>query len=185
MHASSEHHGGSGRIRLSATSLIDGSGLSEESVSAVHHAHGAAEGMWHTGHRTPEDARVDGEDGKRATGPGPIADEELTFDLGAAFDLHGAVIWGMNQDDRKFGVKTFEVWVSEESKGDDFSLVPGGPWTLKQSHSGRSPAGAEHVQFRVENVRRVKIDILTNHAGWQWGKVGLSEVRFLGTASVE
>ena len=181
--ASSEYDNGLG-LRLVAEHLIDGSGLSAESMSATHRPGKSAEGMWHTGVRTTEDAgfRDDRgmENGARATGPCVVAEQYVIFDLGGPFELSGALVWGYNQNDRGRGVQDFQLLVSTTPHGDDFLPVDGGPFSLQRTHAGNQSVSAERIEFQAERVRRVKLQVLTNHADEAHGHVGLSEVRFWG-----
>ncbi len=182
--ASSEYYNGE-KYYLRARHLIDGSRLSSESPWATHAPSHLGKGIWHSGARTAEDEAYEAQHppplpARRATGRCVVAEQYLIFDLGQPYDLQGALVWNHNQNRKGRGVRGLQLSISPSAEGDDFQLVEGGPWTLQHNPPGTAPVAAEHLEFTARNARRVKLAILSNHAGEPRGHVGLSEVRFLG-----
>lgn len=145
--------------------LINGSGLLGvgDILSRTHAASGSAETMWHSG-------------------GGVVANEWLVFDLGAQFTLTGAHIWQMNQPCcLGRGVKDFGIFVSSNTTDprEDFTFVGG--FSLTQG-TGLSTLGQQSLSFNAADVRRVMFAISNCWSGQVSDYVGLSEVRFAGSA---
>ena len=99
-------------------SLIDGSGLSEESASATHDNEDNARTMWFAGD-------TDGGLGGPVGGPPTVADQAVVFDLGATYKLSTAYIWNQNQNGYTGrGVDLFDIYVSSDTDANTAS------WTL-------------------------------------------------------
>jgi hypothetical protein len=114
--------------------------------------------------------------------------EALEFTLDLNYNLSSAIIWqyngvnGFGQPTPERGIDEFTILVSPDLAS---PFVPIGTFNLNAPVDPLDPAG-ELAQVRAmanaTNVRRVKFDINSAHGGPAQEFVGLSEVRFEGTA---
>jgi hypothetical protein len=145
--------------------LINGNGLlgAGDILTRTHAASGSAETMWHS------------------TG-GAVASEWLVFDLGAQFSLTGAHIWQMNQPCcLGRGIKDFSLFVSSNTTDPREAFTFVGSFSLTQG-TGLNTLAQQALSFNASNVRRVMFAISNCWSGSVNDYVGLSEVRFAGTA---
>jgi hypothetical protein len=143
--------------------LINGSGLlgSGAVITRKHDANTSAATMWHSS-------------------GGAVATNVLIFDLGTQYTLNGAYVWQMNQPCcLGRGIKTFGLFTSSDAAGPITTYV--GSFGLAQG-SGTVNEGAQTLVFSASNVRRVMFAISNCWSGAANDYVGLSEVRFDGTA---
>ena len=167
---------GDGNVRH----LIDGSGLSGTGsvLTQTHDASANAATMWHAG---PNNGGLGGPVGN----PPAVNTQRLEFDLGANYDLDASYFWNLNQaGNTGRGVKLFAMQVSSSTTG---AFTPTGfdgasvnDHQLTQG-TGTAGLGAHAVLWQMQDVRRVRVDILTDWSGLADDYVGLSEVRFLGS----
>ena len=158
--------------------MINGSGLSVggSDETKTHDADATGNNVWHGG---PDEGGM----GPGATGNPPlVADQVVEFDLGANYDLTGAHVWNMNQSGYPGrGVKDVEILVSSATTGAFTPLT-----TTRFAQDTNAPGlVAQVVPFTgATNVRRVRFAIQSAWSGLESEYVGLSEVRFQGTAAV-
>ena len=110
------------------------------------------------------------------TGSGE-ADEWITFDLGAAYDLESVSIWNFNRGGyTNLGIAQMDVLVSSDNTNWTTVLTD---QTLTQA-SGLNTYAGEVVTLSATGVRYVKFDVDTIFNSSPGGpQVGLSEVRFV------
>ena len=167
--ASSEFNGADPGTR--AVNTINGLGLSVNSPAGTHDNNPDAETMWHS---------------QVLASPADAANEFITFDLGAPYDLTGAYIWNFNQlsgdnNATARGVQGFDLLTSPDNST-FATAISGG--TLAQA-GGSNAEPAQFVPFTAAAARYVTIDVNSNFDGPFNNVVGLSEVRFQGTAVPE
>ena len=109
---------------------------------------------------------------------GPVAAQELIFEFDQAYDLAQIAIWQFNQShavntDGDRGVSTFTLHISADNI--NYTQI-GDVRSLTLEDGSNSAIGAQIQDLVADNVRYVKLDILTNGGD---DFVGLSEVRFL------
>lgn len=143
--------------------LINGNGLlgTGDILTRTHDANSTASTMWHSS-------------------GGAVNTNVLIFDLGAQFTLTAADIWQMNQPCcLGRGVKTFGLFVSSNTTDPITSYV--GTFSLNQG-SGTTNEHAQRLVFSASNVRCVMFACSNDWNNLANDYVGLSEVRFEGTA---
>jgi hypothetical protein len=157
-----------------AVNLINGSGLSgtptAATVGTILHAGVSASTAWVTA--------VGGSDWYAVAKPPPV----LTFSLPGAYSVSGMVLWGYptGTSPNNNEAKTLRV---------EFSTDAGATWTgaITLTHA-RTAQASETLVFPARAADAVRVTITDNHfgtAGAAGGdRVGLGEIRFLGTAAV-
>lgn len=154
-----------------AVNLINGSGLSAtptvETVSTVTHAPASTTTAWVTA--------ASGSDWFAIAKPPPV----LTFGLPGDYTVNGLAVWGYaaggaaNNNEAKTLVLEFS-----EDGGASWT----GATTLTHARTARA---SETLEFASHRANAVRITITDNHFGssgaWGGDRVGLGEVRFLGT----
>ncbi len=143
--------------------LINGNGLlgTGDVLTRTHGNDGSANGMWHSS-------------------GGSVAASWLIFDLGTSYTLTAADIWQMNQPCcLGRGVKTFGIFTSPNLTDPITNYV--GLFALNQG-SGTTNEHAQHLAFLATGARRVLFAITNDWNGSANDYVGLSEVRFEGSA---
>jgi len=157
-----------------AANLINGSGLSGTPTvatwSTVTHVGASASTAWVTA--------ASGSDWYAVVQPPPV----LTLGLPGDFSLTGLVVWGYpsgtsaNNNEAKTFVTEFST---------DGGATWGGAVTLTHARTARA---SEKLEFAARSANAVRLTLTDNHfgtAGAAGGdRVGLGEVRFLGTAVV-
>jgi hypothetical protein len=143
--------------------LINGSGLlgSGDSLTRTHDNQSQAGTMWHSAFAT-------------------VNASWLIFDLGTTHEVSAAYIWQMNQPCcLGRGVRTFGIFTSPNATGPITDYV--GTFELAMG-SGTTAEGVQTLSFTASNVRRVLFAISNDWNAASSDYVGLSEVRFDGTA---
>ena len=148
---------------FAANNIINGNGFNE---TAGTHTNAWNLNNWQTG------------------APVTIANQWITFDLGAEYDLASVSIWNFNRDAGEqggsddytnLGIKQMDVLVSSDNTNWTTALTD---QTLTEA-SGLSTYAGEVVTLSVTGVRYVKFDVDTIFNSSPGGpQVGLSEVRF-------
>lgn len=168
-----------------AVHSIDSSGLTGDGSVGSTHADGETDMAWTS-------------DGPGYTGPTDY-DPEITFDLGAFYDVSIIHEWGYNSSFQVgeppvniaiIGPDEVDIYTST----DGVSFVSAGTVNFAQA-PGIAYAGAMH-SVSLPSARYIKLDIKTNHdgaifngTGTDGGVIdgrsltGLSEIRFYGTVS--
>jgi alpha-tubulin suppressor-like RCC1 family protein len=162
--------------------MIDGSGLSASGpvLTQTHDNLVTAETMWHAGPRPG--GIVGGVTGAETPTfvPPPVNTQDVEFDLEGNYDLTAAHIWNMNQaGDSLRGVKDVKILVSTSTTAAFTPLIT----TVFSQGTGFPGLTAQIVPLTgATNVRRVRFEIQSAWSGAAKEYVGLSEVRFQGTA---
>jgi hypothetical protein len=174
--------------------LIDGMGLTDiegtpdNILDDVHDNDWGSANGWHAGDQPAGlPGGVDGDDDWLT--PPEVAKQVVEFDLGGLYELSTAHVWQQNQAALFFppapaetrGVDEFEILTSPAATGDDFNLV--GKFRL-EPETGTEAVPAQVIAFPNAPVtaRRVRFHMLSAVGGMEFEYVGLSEVRFEGTA---
>ncbi len=122
-----------------------------------------------------------------SSGAGPAAGESIVYDLGAAVDLGGLVIWNYQDQVRGLltrGVREMDVQVSLD--GRDFRQLA--RVELRRAAEIGERGDEERVPLPGSRARFVRFDIVSNHADDWSGRtdvVGLNRVVFLDSAGAE
>gem|GEM_PF-2796854 len=119
--------------------------------------------------------------------PAKVLGSALDFHFNVPVDLSRILIWQGNRLKRDEGnshlrrqVATFDLWVSSEDAGEDFSKLNKHPLRLAKV-PGTGRIAAEIFQLVAPKARRVRLSILAAHSGRAKEFLGLSEIRFVGT----
>jgi len=155
--------------------VINGSGLSGGGsvLAQTHNNASNASTMWHGG---PNDGGLGGPTGN----PPTVSGQRLEFDLGGSYALTNTHVWNHNQPTvTGRGVRNFEIWTSPDTSSAFTKL---GDFVLNQG-TGSSGLAAQVLTTSVTNVRRVQFRVQTVWSGASNDYVGLSEVRFEGSAT--
>ncbi len=167
--------------------LINNAGLDTSSGNVLTYTHasdGSANGMWHAGA------------GQGTGGAAPVvANQYIVFDLGANYDLSSTYIWQMVQNNNLGrGIKEFALYGSSASMATPYPANPPlagftqilGASTLAQvTGTSANPNPAVTQTFSLTgaaNVRTIYLDIISAWSGAANDYVGLSEIKFEGTA---
>ena len=145
------------------TNLINGSGLlgSGDILTQTHNNNSSAVGMWHSS-------------------GGAVNTTWVSFDFGAPYTLTAAYIWQMNQaGNLGRGVNTFGLFVSPNATDPITNYV--GTFSLAEA-GGTTNEAHQTVTFAAIGARQVLFAITNDWNGWANDYVGLSEVRFEGSA---
>ncbi len=170
----------------SPANLINNSGLNTSSgnvLTYTHSSHASAFNMWAAGA------------GQGVAGAAPVvANQYIVFNLGGSYDLSGAYLWQMMQVPiYGRGIKDFELYASSAApSAADTSNPPAvydltgftqilGPSTLAQG-SGSTTSTQAFTLSGATNVRQVYLKINSAWSGAMNEIVGLSEIKFEGTA---
>lgn len=160
--------------------IIDGSGMSDDSLTATHDNQSSARTMWHTVSNPEQNAWIQ-------------------VDLGEIYELDEMWIWNMNQESNMTrGLKNVKIEYSEDNQnwkellpedGIVFTdpITEGYPFQFTKA-SGNETIKATNlndgkdtpVRFNGEKARYVKITAAPTPGEGSWGDVyyGLSELRF-------
>jgi len=175
---------------ISGSGLADVNGTPANPLDDLHDNDIFSANAWHSGDFAAglvgAAGALDG-DGDPFTA-GLVDRQVLEFDLGKSFQLTKLHIWQQNQGGffgpaaaPLRGVDEFEVLASGSAAADDFTLV--GKLRL-QPEDGSGPVAAQVFDFTNKPfaARRVRFDLVSALSGNPNEFVGLSEVRFEGTA---
>ena len=166
-----------------AAYLINGGGLNTSSGNILTYTHAmdaSAGNMWAAG------------SGQGVGGIAVVANQYLVFDLGMNYDLTNAYFWQMVQTNLMGrGIKDFALYGS--STAPSFIGTPPASYditgfsnilsTTTLAQGTNTPATTQVFALSgATNVRQVYVDIISAWSGAASEVVGLSEVRFAGTA---
>jgi len=101
----------------------------------------------------------------------------IVFDLAKTCDLEKIRIWNYNEARQKLynrGVKDLEVYTS----ADNVNYKNAGKFTLKPASGNAYEDFSQYLEVKADDVRYVKLAILSNHSGSGKHRAGLSEVKF-------
>ncbi len=160
--------------------IINGSGLSVESAAGTHDNHASAATMWHAG---ANEGGLGGPTGN----PPAVNGQTVILKLGTiqSYNLSALYVWNMNQNGYTVrGVKNVTIYVSSEE-----DMVKATSWTslgafVFNQAGGTAAQPAQTVPISASNVRLVKF-VIQSCYGNPSDFVGLSEVRFEGTAGAQ
>jgi hypothetical protein len=175
---------------ISGSGLADVNGTPTDPLDDLHDNDIFSTNGWHAGDFAAGLAGAAGAldgDGDPFTA-GLVDRQVLEFDLGKSHQLTKVHIWQQNQGGffgpaaAPFrGVDEMEVFASSSESADDFTLVS--KLRLQpEEGSGAVPAQVFDFTTKPFNARRVRFDLISALSGNPNEFVGLSEVRFEGTA---
>ena len=155
---------------LDEKNIINGYGLDSYDEAGLHDNNPIATTMWCA-------AAAD------KSSPAVVGDQWVIVGFDGPRDLMSMYIWNYNQAGLvERGVEDFDLYVSQTQNGDDFVQV-GSTKTLAAASGGAEPV--QTIALIAQDVRRVKIDILTAHSGETTGYVGLSEIAFAAPSKLQ
>lgn len=145
--------------------LINGSGLSAGTDDSLrtHTVHPSGWQMWHSN-------------------GGPVTSTWLVFDLGTQHTVTGIRVWNMNQTNLTGrGIRQVRILTSSSAEGTFTDEV--GIYEFARG-TGLANMPSELIAFDapIADVRRVRLEAISVWSGLTNEYVGLSEVRFEGTA---
>ncbi len=113
-----------------------------------------------------------------------VVNETITLDFGAAYDIDNIYLWAYNRAENNRGIQTFDIAFDTGSGfGSAVSASSLGITNFTQGvGSGTSSTQTRTFTSTQTGVERIRLTNITNFGG---DRIGISEIRFGGTAVPE
>jgi len=121
-------------------------------------------------------------------GRGEVADQYISFDLGAPQHIEKIRVWNYIESVRGFmnyGIKDMEILASQ--KGTDYQTV--GAFSLQEASQVEDKHYHQDLDVDIDKARYVRFDVKTNHSTTHYSNgvskhVGLCRVKFFGDQDI-